>query len=135
VEQKLATDAGASYDGDARDSGEFSVYAVPRPGVTLDQVERAVDAVLAPLLAAPPSAGDLARVKVQLVAGEVYKRDSQLTLATAYGQALVNGLSPADVQDWPRRVNALSAATVHNTAAAFLNRREAVTLYLMPSHA
>ena len=33
VEQKkLATDAGANYDGYARDAGEFSVYAVPRPG-------------------------------------------------------------------------------------------------------
>ena len=30
-EKKLATDAGASYDGYARDAGEFSVYAVPRP--------------------------------------------------------------------------------------------------------
>ena len=34
VEQKkLATDAGASYDGNVRDAGEFSVYAMPRPGV------------------------------------------------------------------------------------------------------
>ena len=33
---KLATDAGASYDGYARDAGEFTVYAVPRPGVSLD---------------------------------------------------------------------------------------------------
>ncbi|MEJ0044065.1 MAG: pitrilysin family protein [Rhizomicrobium sp.] len=31
VEQKLATDAGASYDGDARNAGAFSVYATPRP--------------------------------------------------------------------------------------------------------
>lgn len=135
VEQKLATDVGASYDGDARDSGELTVYAVPRPGVSLEQAERAVDAVLAPFAAAPPSASDLARVKTQLVAGEVYKRDSQLSLATAYGQALVNGLTVADVQDWPRRINAATPQAVRDAAREFLVRREAVTLYLTPPHA
>jgi len=135
VEQKLATDVGASFDGDARDSGEFSIYAVPRPGVSLEQVEHAVDAVLAPFIAAPPSAADLARVKTQLIAGEVYKRDSQLSLATAYGQALVNGLTVTDVHDWPHRVTAVAPQTVHDVAAHFLNRREAVTLYLTPLHA
>ena len=41
VEQKkLATDAGANYDGYARDAGEFSVYAVPRPGVSLETLEK-----------------------------------------------------------------------------------------------
>ena len=133
VEQKLATDVGASYDGDARDAGEFSVYAVPRPGVSLEQVEHAVDAVIAPFIAAPPAAAGLTRVKTQLIAGEVYKRDSQLALATAYGQALVNGLSVSDVHDWPRRVTAVSPQAVHEAAAQFLLRRESVTLYLTPA--
>ena len=54
VEQKkLATDAGASYDGNARDAGEFSVYAVPRPGVSLEALEKAVDQVLAVNTAGP----------------------------------------------------------------------------------
>jgi zinc protease len=135
VEQKLATDVGASYDGDARDSGEFTVYAVPRPGVSLEQVEHAVDAVIATFLVAPPAVAALARVKTQLIAGEVYKRDSQLSLATAYGQALVNGQSVNDIHDWPRRVNAVSPQALRDAAQAFLNRREAVTLYLTPAHA
>src|ERR1041384_2969116 len=47
VEQKkLATDPGANYDGNVRDAGEFTVYAVPRPGVTLDALEKAVDQIL-----------------------------------------------------------------------------------------
>ena len=33
VKRRLASDAGAAYSGYARDSGEFDVYAVPRPGV------------------------------------------------------------------------------------------------------
>ena len=135
VEQSLATDVGASYDGDARNSGEFSVYAVPRPGVSLETVERATDAVLAQFAAALPAAADLARVKTQLVAGETYKRDSQLSLATAYGQALVVGRSAADVQSWPRRIQAVTPAQLRDAAAALLNRRESVTLYLTPAPA
>src|SRR6201985_1950977 len=46
-EKKLATDAGASYDGYARDAGEFSVYAVPRPGVSLETLEKEGEQVMA----------------------------------------------------------------------------------------
>ncbi|MEI9889034.1 MAG: pitrilysin family protein [Rhizomicrobium sp.] len=134
VEQKLAADAGASYDGDARDSGSFSIYASPRPGVTLAVLERAVDAVLKQCAATPPAAADLAHIKIQLVAGDVFRRDSQMAMATAYGQALAIGLSVADVQAWPRRIQAVGAATVR-AAAQGLDRRNAVTLYLTPGPA
>jgi zinc protease len=133
VDQNLATDAGAAYDGDARDSGEFSVYAVPRPGVSLAAVEHAVDAVMASFAAKPVSAADLAHIKTQMIANTVYRRDSQLSLATAYGQALVLGRSVSDVQDWPRRIEAVTAQAVRAAAASALVRHEAVTLYLSPS--
>jgi zinc protease len=133
VEQNLATDAGATYDGDARDSGEFTVFAVPRPGVSMEVVEHAVDAVIARFAATPPSAADLAHIKTQLIANITYRRDSQLSLASAYGQALVVGRSVADVQDWPRRIGAVPAQAVRDAAANALRRREAVTLYLSPA--
>jgi zinc protease len=135
VELKLATDAGASYDGNARNSGEFSVYAVPRPGVSLPAVEHAVDALLAHYAATPPAAADLAHIKTELVAGEIFRRDNQLSMATAYGQALSIGLTVADVQDWPRRIEAVSAASVRDAAVQALLRRNAATLYLTPGPA
>src|SRR5215471_3098465 len=54
VERKLATDAGASYDGMARDSGEFDITATPRAGVSLDVLERAVDQVIQRFAHGPP---------------------------------------------------------------------------------
>ena len=132
VEQKLATDAGAGYDGDARNAGSFSVYATPRPGVALAALERAADAILAQYARTPPSAADLAHVKTALVAGEVFRRDNQLSLASAYGQALVVGLSVADVQSWPRRIQGVTADAVRTAAAGSLLRQESVTLYLTP---
>jgi len=132
VEQKkLATDVGASYDGYVRDTAEFSVYAVPRPGVTLEQIEKAVDQVLQVNTLALPRDNDLARAKTGLIASVTYRRDSQFSLASAYGQALTIGLTVDDVNEWPARIRAVNAEGVRK-AAQSLNRRQAVTAYLIP---
>jgi zinc protease len=132
VEKKLATEVGASFDGDSRDDGKFSIYAIPAPGVSLEAVERASDEVIAKFVNSPPGAADLARVKTQLVASAIYQRDSQYALASAYGQALAIGLTVADVQSWPQRINAVTAQDVRGNAVSSLVRREAVTLFLTP---
>lgn len=135
VEQKkLASDAGASYDGNNRDAGEFSVYAVPRPGVSLQALEKAVDQVLASTRNAPPQAVDLTRAKTGLVASVTYRRDSQMALAMAYGQALTIGLTVDDVNEWPARIRAVTGENVRR-AAQSLSRNQAVTAYLMPGGA
>ena len=105
VEQKkLASDAGCNYDGFTRDAAEFSVYGVPRPGVSLETLEKAMDQVIQGFTAAPASAADLTRAKTQLVASVTYRRDSQMAMATAYGTALMIGLTVDDVNEWPSRI-------------------------------
>ena len=135
VEQKkLASDAGASYDGNVRDTAEFSVYAVPRPGVTLEALEKAMDQVLGVSALALPRDADLARAKTQLIASVTYRRDSQFALASAYGQALTIGLTVDDVNEWPARIRAVNAEGVRK-AAQLLSRKQAVTAYLVPGGA
>jgi zinc protease len=132
VEQrKLATEVGASYDGYRRDMGEFSLYAVPRPGVTLENLERALDEVLATAARTAPTGPDLDRAKTQLIAAVTFRRDSQYQMASAYGQALTIGLTVDDVNAWPQRIRAVSANAVRS-AAAGLNRAESVTGFLLP---
>ena len=130
-EKKLATEAGANYDGYRRDMGEFSVYAVPRPGVTLENLERALDQVLASAAGAAPGNADLDRAKTSLIAAVTFRRDSQYQMASSYGQALVIGLTVQDVNAWPTRIRAVNGGAVR-AAAASLNRRESVTGYLLP---
>jgi zinc protease len=132
VEQKLATDAGASYDGDSRDDGEFTVFAVPRPGVSLQQIENAADQVLAVYAANLVPVTELAGARTQLVASAIYRRDNQYSMATTYGQALAIGLTIADVNQWPDRIKSVSAADVRTAVQTRLLRKEAVTLYLSP---
>jgi zinc protease len=132
VEKRLATEVGASFDGDSRDDGKFTIYAIPAPGVSLEAVERASDDVISRYVNGPPAPAELARVKTQLVASSTYQRDNQYSLASAYGQALAIGLTVADVQSWPQRINAVTAQDVRSNAASSLVRRESVTLFLKP---
>jgi zinc protease len=132
VKKKLAVDAGASYDGFTRDDGSFSVYAVPRPGVTLENLERAVDGVIASLFSREAATADLERAKTQLIASATYRRDSQYALASAYGQALSIGLTANDVEQWPDRIRGVTADSVRKAAIKDLNKIEAVSGYLRP---
>jgi zinc protease len=135
VEQKkLASEAGANYDGNVRDAAEFSVYAVPRPGISLEVLEKAVDQVIQSFTAAPASNTDLNRAKTQLVASVTYRRDSQFAMASAYGTALMIGLTADDVNAWPSRIKAVDANGVRR-AAQGLNKRDAVSAYLLPAGA
>jgi zinc protease len=130
-EKKLATDAGASYDGYVRDAGEFSVYAVPRAGVSLETLEKAVDQVMRTFVRSQAKASDMTRAKTQLIASVTYRRDSQYAMASAYGQALMIGLTANDVEEWPTRIRAVTAAGVQ-AAARRLLRRDAVSVYMKP---
>jgi len=133
VEQRLAVAAGAYYDGGARSDAEFGVYAYPRPGVGFDQLEAAMDAVIAAMMAALPEEGELERARTRLMAGHIYEQDNQFALAMDYGSSLAIGLTVADVEDWPNRIRAVTAQAVQDAARDYLIRREAVTGRLSPA--
>ena len=131
VDHPLAVAANASYQGAAVDPTQFIIAASPKPGVGFDQLEQAIDAVLAEIAQNGVSADMLERAKTQLVAEAVYAQDSQATLARWYGAALTVGLTIDDVADWPRRVRAVTATQVRDVARTFLDKRRSVTGYLV----
>ncbi|MBS0276248.1 MAG: insulinase family protein, partial [Proteobacteria bacterium] len=98
----------------------------------LDQLEHAIDKILEVYGKKPPAAADLKRAKTQLVADAMYQRDSQFSLASAYGQALAIGLTTEDVDTWPDRIEAVKAEAVRDAVAQDLPERESVTAYLQP---
>jgi zinc protease len=132
VDKKLAVAAGAGYSGSGRDAGEFSVYAYPRPGVSFDTLEKAMDEVIAGALAAPPETGEFERAKTRLVAAYVYAQDSQMAQAQDYGSSLAVGMTVADVEDWPNRIKAVTPASVLSAGKSVLVLKEAVTGRVSP---
>jgi zinc protease len=131
VEQGLALNAGANYSGTAVDYAKFAVFGAPRPGVSLPQLEAAIDGILAEVIAHGVSTDELDRAKTRLIAEAVYAEDNQATLARWYGSALAIGQTVEDVRAWPDRIRAVTAGAVQNAARTWLDRRRSVTGYLV----
>jgi zinc protease len=133
VDKGIALNAGAYYSGTALDYGKFGVFGSPKPGVTLHEVEDAIDAVLADVVARGVTSEELDRSKTKLIADAVYAQDNQATLARWYGEALTTGQTVAKVQAWPDHIRAVTADAVQDAAKQWLDRRRSVTGYLVKS--
>ena len=66
-----------------------------------------------------------------LIADTIYAQDSQTSLARMYGASLATGSTVNDVKSWPDAIDAVSAESVQAAAKAWLERRRAVTGYLL----
>jgi zinc protease len=133
ADQGIALNAGATYSGTAVDYAEFGVYGMPKPGVSLHQVETAIDDVINAVIDHGVTADELDRAKTRLVADAVYAQDNQATLARWYGSALATGQTVDQVRGWPDRIRAVSADAVRQAARDWLDRRRSVTGYLVQS--
>ncbi|MGB3244301.1 MAG: pitrilysin family protein [Sulfitobacter sp.] len=132
---QVATYTAAYYRGGTLDDATFDLVAVPAAGVSLQEVEDALDAALADFLKTGVDADQLARIKLQLRADQIYARDDADRVASRYGQALAVGLSVADVQSWPDLLEAVTAEDIMAAAAEVFDRRGSVTGWLMKDEA
>jgi zinc protease len=131
AEKNIATSAGAWYQGSALDLSRFGVYASPKPGTTLPQLEEAMDAVVAEVAQNGITPDELQRAKTRMIADVVYDQDNQSTLARWYGTALTTGMTVESVRTWPDRIRTVTADAVREAARQFLDKRRSVTGYLV----
>jgi len=131
ADKNIATNAGAWYQGAALDATRFGVYAAPKPGVTLPQLEDAMDTVIATVADEGLSADELERAKSRMIADVIYDQDNQSTLARWYGTALTTGMTVESVHTWPDRIHAVTADAVRAAARQYLDKRRSVTGYLV----
>jgi zinc protease len=135
VERKLAVAVGAYYMGTSLDATRLWIYAMPTPETTLENLERAIDQVIARVADHPVDAADLERARTRLVADAIYAQDNQASLARWYGASLATGLTIEDISRWPERIEAVSADDVQKAARRWLDKRRAVTGFLLPETA
>ena len=74
---------------------------------------------------------ELDRAKSRLIADAIYAQDNQASMARWYGTALMSGASVKDVQEWPSRIRAVTAAQVQEAARTWLIKTRSVTGYLI----
>ncbi|MBI3452901.1 MAG: insulinase family protein, partial [Rhodospirillales bacterium] len=132
LDRRVATAAGAFYTPDAIDLTRFAMFATPAPGVSPADLEAALDEEIRRVLVEGVSAGDVERAKQRMRASAVFARDSLQTGARVIGTALAIGQTVDDVEAWPDRIGAVTAAEVTAAARYVLREERSVTGVLLP---
>jgi zinc protease len=132
VEGKLASTAGANYEGDGLDGGKLAFVVIPLPGVTLESAVAALDASIAEARENGVTQAELDRAKSALEASRVFESDNQGTLARRYGLAVALGRSVADVDAVPKRIAERTLDDIKGAAREFLKPERSVTGTLVP---
>lgn len=118
-ESRLAVSAGAGYDGMARGASLFMMDATPAAGKTVAELETALRGEVARIRDGGVTEAELARVKAQAMAGQVYKRDSLMGQAMEIGMLEVSGFSWRDEARLLEGIRNVTAADVQAVAARY----------------
>jgi zinc protease len=119
-ESRLAGEVSAGYDADSRLHDLFQISAVPSEGVSVGQLEQALRQEVARLREEPVSAEELARVKAQVIAAEVYGRDSVFYQAMRLGAYETVGLGYRRLNELVPGIEAVTAEQVQAVARKYL---------------
>jgi zinc protease len=113
--RQIALNASAGYDAVARGPGMFMIDATPASGKKLADLEKAIHHELDRIKRKGISEAELARVKAQIIAADVYQRDSLFYQAMQLGEYVTAGLPPEALA---HRVDKLRAVTAEEVQAA-----------------
>lgn len=118
--QQIAVNASAGYDAVTRGPGMFMIDATPAQGKSVADLEKAIRAEIARVQREGISEAELARVKAQVIAADVYQRDSLFYQAMQLGDYAMAGLPPEALERRVDRLRAVSAAEVQAVAQKWL---------------
>jgi zinc protease len=120
-EQQVAMDVGTGYDSVARGPSLFVLEGTPREGKTVSDLENGLREQISLLIRDGVSAEELQRVKAQVTAGEVYKRDSVFYQAMQIGQLESAGLTYKAVPVMLQKLQEVTAQQVQDVAREIFN--------------
>lgn len=132
-ERALAVNVGASYDLTQRGKqGLFLLEGTPSQGKTVAELESALQAALDEIKQNGVTAEELQRVKAQVIAADVYQRDSMFYQAMQIGQLETMGYSWKMQQQYPQRLDAITPEQVRQVAQKYLNNDQLTVATLDP---
>ena len=122
----------AWYSGLSLDDTTFGMAIIPNADMSLEDAEAAMDEAVAEFLEEGVNADDLARIKTQIQASEIYALDNVSSVARKYGAGLTSGLTIEDIEFWPDILDSITEEEIITAANMIFDRRNAVTGYIMP---
>jgi len=131
-EQQVASEVGAGYGSTARGPSMFIFEGTPSEGKTVADLETAIREQVAKLVRDGISADELRRVKAQVTADEVYKRDSVFYQAMQIGQLESVGLGYQAIPVMLKKIQEVTAQQVQDAARNILKDDELTVAVLDP---
>lgn len=118
--KEIAADANAWYSGYGRLPDMFTITGTPAKDQKLETLKTALLEQVEAVKSAPVSAAELERVKAQVIASEIYERDSQQNQANLLGSLETVGLGYQVADAYVDNILAVTAEQVQDVAKKYL---------------
>jgi zinc protease len=119
-EQGIAQEAGAGYDALQRGPGTIVIDGTPREGKTVAELEAALRAEIERVKTEGVTETELKRVIANVVAAQVFQRDSVFYQAMQIGTMETSGLSHKDIDLMVDKLRTVTAQQVQQVAQKYL---------------
>jgi zinc protease len=120
-EQQIASSIGTGYESASRGPSLFMLEGTPSAGKTVAELEAAFRQQIEKIVRDGVSEEELKRVRAQVLASEIYKRDSVFYQAMQIGQMESIGLGYQALPLMLKKLQAVTAAQVQAAAKAVFN--------------
>lgn len=130
---RLAAEVSVAYTADAIDQATLAIVVVPAPGVSVRELEQAIDREVTRIREGAIDEADVRRVQKKLRARVIRMRDGTMPAAQVVGAALSTGATLDEIDTWAVRIGAVTATDVRVEAQAVLRDEASVTGVLVPS--
>ena len=130
--KQIAVEANAGYNLTSRLDDLFELEGTPAEGKTVWDVEAALKQEISQLQTKLVEPSELQRIKAQVLAGEVYQRDSNFYQAMQLGMLETVGLGWQKEAEYVGKINQVTAEQVRNVARKYLIDDHLNIAYLEP---
>ncbi len=130
--KQIAVSAGAGYGLTSRMSDLFELEATPAEGKTVDQLEVALKDEIKKLQQNLISTEELQRIKAQVLASDIYQKDSNFYQAMEIGTLETVGLGWQKADEYVSKINQVTAEQVRDVAKKYLIDNHLSIAYLEP---
>jgi zinc protease len=130
---RIAVDVGAGYSMVTRGrEALFELEGMPSEGKTAAELENALLQELEKIKESGVTQAELERVQAQVIAADVYQRDSMFYQAMQIGQLETSGFSWRILKDYPAKLKAVTPQQVQEVARKYLLRDNMTIVTLDP---
>ncbi len=130
--EQIASSASANFAGSLGDHVQFQIFASPRSGVDMLEIEKRVDAVLQDIIDKGVTPAELQDAKNTAEAASIYARDNPVGFGIAVASVLAAGFKVERIDQADAALAELTVQDIQDAARRVLDMKQSVTMILRP---